>query len=299
MSGVGQRPDTSTTTRIEPITVTMCWRAWLFEFIGTAILLFVSVTAARWLFGPGSAPARAVVGLRPRLVVDGVVTGATLVALIVSPLGRGSGGHLNPAVSVAFWLMRALPGRHAVAYVTAQLVGSVLGAGLARLVWGRPVAATAVTYAAIHPGRGWIAPAVLAGEAVCLALLMTLVIATMARPALARWTPLVVGVTVAVLISVAGTMNGAGFNPARQFGPALLSGQTGFLWCYLLGPLLGAVLVGVGYSLRPPRHAVPCGLCGSQPRELVAHRDRRRVGPSRAVRRSAHPEWRRIRDSNS
>jgi glycerol uptake facilitator-like aquaporin len=269
---VVERPDTSTATRNEPVTVTMCWRAWLFEFVGTTILLFVSVTAGRWLFGPGSVPARMVVGLRPRLVIEGVITGATLVVLIVSPLGRGSGGHLNPAVSVTFWLLRALPGRDAAAYVTVQLAGSVLGAGLARLVWGRSVATSAVTYAAIHPGEGWNAGAVLAGEAACLALLMSLVIATLARPALARWTPLVVGVSVAGLISVAGTLNGGGFNPARQFGPAVLSGHTDFLWCYLLGPLLGAVLVGVGYTLRPCRPALPCGLCGTQPRELIDRR---------------------------
>jgi hypothetical protein len=59
--------------------------------------------------------------------VDGVVTGAVIALLIISPLGRSSGGHFNPAVTVTMWLLRSIPGGDVGAYVGAQLAGSVVG----------------------------------------------------------------------------------------------------------------------------------------------------------------------------
>ncbi|MGE5287410.1 MAG: hypothetical protein ACM3ML_09460 [Micromonosporaceae bacterium] len=66
--------------------------AWFSEFAGTTILLFASVLAARWLFGPHSALAGAVPGMPGRTAIDGVVIGAVVGLLIISPFGRGSGG---------------------------------------------------------------------------------------------------------------------------------------------------------------------------------------------------------------
>ena len=98
-------------------------RAWLSEFAGTTILLFASALVARWLFGPHSALASAVSGMQGRMAITGAVIGAVVGLLIISPFGRSSGGHFNPAVTVTFWLLRALPGRDATAYVAAQLAG--------------------------------------------------------------------------------------------------------------------------------------------------------------------------------
>jgi len=75
-------------------------QAWVSEFAGTAILLFASVLVARWLFGPHSALASAVPGLPGRIAIDAVVIGVVVGSLIISPLGRSSGGHFNPAVTV-------------------------------------------------------------------------------------------------------------------------------------------------------------------------------------------------------
>src|SRR6266567_6799611 len=83
-------------------------QAWVSEFAGTAILLFASVLVARWLFGTHSALATAVPGLPGRMAIDGVVIGTVVGSLIRSPLGRSSGGHFNPAVTVTLWLLRGL-----------------------------------------------------------------------------------------------------------------------------------------------------------------------------------------------
>jgi glycerol uptake facilitator-like aquaporin/CheY-like chemotaxis protein len=242
-------------------------QAWVSEFAGTAILLFASVLVARWLFGPHSALASAVPGLPGRMAIDGVVIGAIVGSLIISPLGRSSGGHFNPAVTVTLWLLRGVPGRDAAAYIAAQLTGSLAGVMLGRAVLGAVIAHPSVDYAAIQPAAGWSGGAVFAGEAICLAVLMALVVAFLDRPVLIRWTPAVVAVAVAVLIFAGGLTSGGSFNPARQFGPLLFAGRFSYLWAYLLGPIAGAVIiVALAMAVGLPQ-ALTCSLCGTPPRD--------------------------------
>jgi hypothetical protein len=84
----------------------------------------------------------------------------------------------------------------------------------------------------------------------------------LARPKLNGWTPLLVGTLVATLIAATGDWTGGSFNPARQFGPALLSGQTAFLWCYLVGPPAGAAFLEISRRLSKARPTPTCQLCG-------------------------------------
>src|SRR4051812_12422077 len=100
----------------------------------TAVLLFLVVSVTRWLRAPSSPIYVADLGIA--LAVIGAFSGVLLVALILSPPGRRSGGHMNPAVTVALWLMDVFPGLSVLPYVVAQLTGSVLGVVLARLTWG-------------------------------------------------------------------------------------------------------------------------------------------------------------------
>jgi glycerol uptake facilitator-like aquaporin len=244
-------------------------RAWVSEFAGTAILLFASVLVARWLFGPYSALASAVPGLPDRMAIDGAVIGAVVGLLIISPFGRSSGGHFNPAVTMTLWLLRGLPGRDATAYIAAQLAGSLAGVMLGRAVLGAVVAAPPVDYAAIQPAAGWSGGAVFVGEAVSLAVLMAFVVAFMDRPALMRWTPAVVTAAVALLIFAGGLTSGGSFNPARQFGPLQIAGRFSYLWAYMLGPIAGAIiLVMLAMILGLPR-PLTCSLCGTPPRDAA------------------------------
>ncbi len=73
-----------------------------FEFVLTAVLLFGVVTIVRWVIGP-SLISRAIPGIHIELVVVGAAVGLLLVGLILSPPGRASGGHTNPAISLAMW----------------------------------------------------------------------------------------------------------------------------------------------------------------------------------------------------
>jgi glycerol uptake facilitator-like aquaporin len=200
------------------------------------------------------------------MAITGVIVGAVVGLLIVSSLGRSSGGHFNPAVTVTFWLLRALPGRDTIAFIIAQLAGSLAGVMLGRAVLGAAFTDPPVDYAAIQPAAGWSGGAVFGAEAISLAILMALVVRFMERPALAWWTPAVVAVTVAVLIFGGGLTSGGSFNPARQLGPLLFAGWFSDLWPYMLGPLAGAAILAVLVRIRGLAQPLTCSLCGTPPR---------------------------------
>ncbi|MFD3455094.1 MIP/aquaporin family protein [Streptomyces sp. NPDC058691] len=210
------------------------------EFALTTVLLFLAVTVVRWLRDPGSA--LYIADLRVALAVIGVISGIILTGLILSPPGRRSGGHTNPAVTVALWLMDAFPGRGVLPYVLAQLAGSAAGTGLARLVWGRAVSLPSVAHAAIRPAPAWQPASVFLAEAGSMIVLILVVGFFMTRPGRARRVPYVIGMSVGLVIALLGPRSGGSINPARQFGPAALSGQTTDLWIYLVAPVLGAAL---------------------------------------------------------
>ncbi|MFG2480911.1 MIP/aquaporin family protein [Streptomyces fagopyri] len=224
------------------------------EFVLATVLLFLAVTAVRWLRDPGSA--LCVADLGAAITVIGAFSGTVLTVLVLTPPGRRSGGHMNPAVTVSLWLMGAFPGRSVLPYVLAQLAGSAAGTGLARLVWGRPVTLPSVDYAAIGPSPAWQPSSVFLAEAGSTAAIVLVVGFVLARTRFAHLLPYAIGLSVALVITLLGTRSGGSANPARQFGPALLAGRTEDLWIYLVAPVLGAALGAsldrvLGRRLRP------------------------------------------------
>jgi glycerol uptake facilitator-like aquaporin len=217
------------------------------EFALTTVLLFLTVTFVRWLRDPGST--LYIADLDVALAVIGVISGTILTGLIFTPPGRRSGGHMNPAVTVALWLMDVFPGRSVPPYVLAQLAGSMAGTGLGRLAWGRAVSLPSVAYAAIRPAPTWQPASVFLAEAGCMIVLILVVGFFLAHPGYTRLLPYAIGLSVGLVIALLGPRSGGSINPARQFGPAALSGQTTDLWIYLVAPILGAVLGASGYHL--------------------------------------------------
>ncbi|MFD9006536.1 MIP/aquaporin family protein [Streptomyces sp. NPDC059582] len=228
------------------------------EFLLATVLLFLAVTVVRWVRAPDSA--LYVRDIRAALAVIGVLSGAVLTGLILSPPGRRSGGHMNPAVTVSLWLMNAFPGRGVVPYVLAQLAGSAAGTGLGRLAWGPAVTLPSVDYAVIVPSPTWQPLSVFAAEAGSMTIIMVAVGFTMVRARAARLVPYVIGLSVTLVIAFLGPRSGGSINPARQFGPAALTGQRTDLWIYLIAPVLGAALGSWLHHLlsgrRPPAHEV-------------------------------------------
>ncbi|GAA5022983.1 MIP/aquaporin family protein [Actinopolymorpha pittospori] len=221
------------------------------EFVLTTVLLFLAVTIVRWSRDPGSLVY--IADLNAALAVIGGLSGAILTGLILTPPGRRGGGHMNPAVTVALWLMGAFPGRGVLPYVLAQLAGSAAGTGLARLAWGPAVDLPSVAYAAIRPALSWQPVAVFLGETASMAVLILLVGFLMVRSRYARLVPYAIGASVGLVIALLGPRSGGSINPARQFGPAALSGQTLDLWIYLVAPILGAALGAWAHNLLTRR----------------------------------------------
>lgn len=246
------------------------------EFVLTTVLLFLAVTVVRWLREPGSP--LCIADLRIALVAIGAISGAILTGLILSPPGRRSGGHTNPAVTVGLWLMKAFPGRHVLPYVLAQLAGSAAGTALARLAWGPAVALPSVSHAAIRPAPTWQPLSVFLAEAGGM-LGLTLVVAFfVAHPRHVRGLAPVIGLCVGLVIATLGPLSGGSVNPARQFGPALLSGQTTDLAIYLLAPVLGAALgAGIHRASVARRRALAPATAAVAP---GPRRTRRRPAPA-------------------
>ncbi len=246
------------------------------ELVLTACLLFGVTSIVRWVIGP-SLISRVVPQIWAELAIVGTAVAPLVAALIKSLPGRITGGHMNPAISLAMWRFGVFPGAGVVPYTVAQLVGSVLGVTLARLAWGPVVAEPPVMFAALQPASRWSAGLLFAAEALSMTGIVLVVGCCLALPRLAPMVPWVVGAAVGTVIAVLGTSSGGSANPARQFGPAVLSGQTRFLWVYLLAPMVGALLAAwVRSMVHRHQRVLTHRLCGT-------HRDGSLLAPTGVV----------------
>lgn len=212
---------------------------WACEFAGTATQLFLGFCAVAVLESdhspiPGALPAAL------RLVLIGVTFGLLAAAVALSPIGRRSGAHLNPAVTLGFFLRGHTPGRDAFGYAAAQVVGAVAAAAAFSRVLPRWAVSVSSARTAPQPGLpGWAAAAI---EAVLTWALLLTVFLMLSSPRTARWTPAAVTGALAGLIWIGAPHTGASMNPARTLGPDLVSGAWPALWVYMVGPPAGALL---------------------------------------------------------
>jgi glycerol uptake facilitator protein/aquaporin Z len=229
----------------------------------TTVLLFGVVSIVRWVIGP-SPISRAIPRIHAELWIVGAAVAFLLAGLILTPPGRASGGHMNPAISLAMWRFGVFPGAGVIPYALAQLLGSVLGVVAARGVLGHTVADPPVVYAVLQPASGWSTWKLFATEASGMAVIVFIVGLCLAVQRLTPFVPWIVGALVGLGIAVLGTATGGSLNPARQFGPAVVSGQTQFLWAYLVAPLVGAAAAAWLRSLLQYRRKVLTHrLCGT------------------------------------
>jgi aquaporin NIP len=179
------------------------------------------------------------------LGVVGVALAFGLVILVmVYATGHLSGAHINPAVTLAFTLTRHFPARDAVAYIAAQLAGAVSGALLLYAVWTDRPAGLGITQPAVGSGSALIY------EIVMTAFLMFVImaVATDTR-AVGAAAAIAIGATVGLDALFGGPVTGASMNPARSFGPALVTGRWDDLWVYVAGPIAGAAAGALAYQL--------------------------------------------------
>ncbi len=208
------------------------WRRLFSELLGT----FALVLAAA---GGGLLHAKGQISLTAAVVAPGL----TVMAVILF-MGAVSGAHLNPGVSLAFALRGDFPWRRVPGYIVIQLAGATLACLFLRWVFGN-----VEHLGATLPGPGYQNWQALLMEIVLTTLLVSVILGTAsAAQNVGAIAALGVGGYIALAGLWAAPVSGVSMNPARSFGPALVSGDWTSYWVYVVGPLAGA-LIAVGFAL--------------------------------------------------
>lgn len=219
------------------------WKEWLAESAGTAILLFVVVTAKDLAVRAGPP----VSSLPWRNVIIALAAGAAVAVVAVSAVGRRSGAHLNPALTFGLWLQRTVSSADLAGYVVAQLSGAVLGVALAR-IWGPSVTQAPVHWAAVKPSSLIPQPAAAGLECGAVLVQLGVVFMLLSSRRFHQWTPAVSGAMLTVAVIALAPVSGSGINPVRALAPDELAGAYPAVWIYLVGPLLGAAVAAGALS---------------------------------------------------
>lgn len=222
--------------------------AYIAEFIGTfALVFFITAAVSLYVTPPTQA--------NPTPFIDFSVIGLVhvfVLFMLIQTLAVASGAHFNPAVTAAMTALRQISPADAGIYVISQLAGGVAGALLTKgllLDEGE-----AVNYGAVSVNAR-IDEAVFPGmvvEFIGTFFLVWVIVGVAVNPRGAKeWAGFAIGATLGLIIMVLAPLTGAGVNPARAFGPALVgdffNGGGDFILVYVIAPLLGAVAAALAY----------------------------------------------------
>ena len=209
---------------------------WACELAGTAILLLGGLSAVCLDFGAHTPLGS--VATSPRLLLTGLLFAGTGSLVAISPLGRRSGAHLNPVVTLAFWTQGKVHPHDVAGYIVGQVLGAFVGTALLALIWGQDAYALHLGATAPGPGVSDVAAVLIEAAMTATLILAILVMTSSARTA--RWTPLLLWGLIAVLVWQGAPYTGTSLNPARSLAPAVLAPLLAPYWIYVVGPLLGA-----------------------------------------------------------
>jgi aquaporin Z len=223
------------------------WSLLLAELAGTALLIAAGVSIVILDFGRASPVVTLLPDAGTRRLVTGFLFGTTGGLIAVSIIGKVSGAHINPVVTLAFWLEGKMSARHALSYVVAQLAGGTLGA-LPLLAWG-PMGSS-VGFGVTLPGAGYSAWTAALGEMITTFALIVGLFTFVGHRRIRPFTPLLFPFLYAVMVYLEAPVSGTSTNPARSFGPMLVSRDYQGWWVYWIGPAVGASL-GVAFLKLP------------------------------------------------
>jgi MIP family channel proteins len=217
--------------------------AYLAELIGTFLLVFFIVSVVVLFVATGNNPQ-----FGTDFAVVGLVHAFLLFGLIVM-FGVVSGGHFNPAVTLAAAAIKRIAPVDALIYMLAQLSGGVLGALLAKSLLLDEGRATNYGAAQVSSMLGGDFQGMIVEGIGTFCLVLVILAAVYSKKSVKDWAPLAIGTTLGFIVMVGGPLTGGSFNPARWFGPALVANEWGGVWPYLLGPIVGSLLAAVVYKL--------------------------------------------------
>jgi len=183
-----------------------------------------------------------------RRALGGIAMGLTAIAIFLSPWGKRSGAHMNPAVTLTFWSLGKIATWDALFYIAFQFAGSIAGVALALLLIGPPLQHAAVNYVVTAPGPGGSTVAFVA-EFVISALMMSMVLWVSNSRRLSRFTPIFAGTLIATFIAFEAPLSGMSMNPARTVGSGMSAGQWTAVWAYFAAPILAMLSASLFYRL--------------------------------------------------
>jgi aquaporin Z len=224
------------------------WPEYLMETAEAGLYLFSACAFATLLWHPASPLRQYLPNDSVRRILMGSAMGATIIAIVLTPWGKQSGAHFNPAVTFAFYRLKKMAPWDAVFYCTGQLLGAVGGVALACLALQGLPAAKAVHYAATIPGIYGNAIAFVAELAISF-ILMSAILFVSNHEILAPYTHYFAAILVAIYIAFESPISGMSTNPARTFGPAVYGSYWDALWIYFIGPPLGMLVAAEVFLL--------------------------------------------------
>ncbi len=215
------------------------------EFLGTAILLLGGLSIVILMFGADSPMAQIIPAVKIRQIITGFIFGSIGASIALSPIGKVSGAHINPAVTMVFWLFRKIEGRLMITYILAQLTGAVVGS-LPLLFWGQ--FGKSIDYGVTVPGSGYSTSAVFLGEVITTFTMVSLLSIFIGFRKIRKFTPFMFPFLYAIMVPLESAISGTSTNPARSLGPAVISGNWEGWWIYLIGPLTGSFMASIACS---------------------------------------------------
>lgn len=222
-------------------------RPYIAEIFGTFALVFAGTGAIVINDVSGGTVTHAGIALTFGLVV----------LSMIYAVGEVSGAHLNPAVTIGFFLARRFPGRRVLPYIISQCAGAFLASELLHLLFP-----SSATLGATLPAGSAVQSFILEYVLTLLLMFVILSVSTGAKEK-GITAGIAVGAVIAFEAMFAGPISGASMNPARSLAPAVVSGHLASLWVYLVAPVLGAATAVLTCRCI---HDSPC--CSAIPQEL-------------------------------
>ncbi len=212
------------------------WRHFTAEFVGTFALVFV---------GGGAIITSA--GLPPGVAITGIALAHGLILALMVTATMNISGHINPAVTAAFLVTRRIEALMAVIHWIAQFTGAIVAAWALKVLY--PAAASSITRLggqSISSDTTLIQAVIL--EAIATFFLVFVIFGTAVDPRGPKVGGFAIGLTITADILAIGALTGGSMNPARSFGPAVVTGIYEGQTAYWVGPIVGAIVAGLLYD---------------------------------------------------
>ena len=251
------------------------WPLYIYEAIELGLFMIYACAFTLVFFDPSSPAFHLFPSAFVRRIFMAFAMGLTAILIIHSPMGKRSGAHFNPVITLTYLRLGKISLCDAAFYVVFQFIGGICGVAIAAAVFGNSLSRPAVEYAVTVPGRYGIVAAFFA-ELFMAIVLMAVVLLLSNTARLAIYVSYSVGVLIALYTFFFAPISGFSINPARTTGSALFAGVWTAGWLYFVAPLMGMlsaaeVYTRLGVNARVlcaklhPDPALPCPFLCSFP----------------------------------